>query len=82
MRARIAKQMESARRVAITAGVWAVIAVLVLFAPHTVLELLALLVGIAGALAVWAASQPLVLTFAAGAYSGWRAARRRRGWAT
>jgi hypothetical protein len=81
MRAPIAERLTAAKRFTVTVLAWAVLAVLVLFAPHTLIELLALLVGIAGALAVWAASQPLVLTFAAGAYAGWRAACR-RGWAT
>jgi hypothetical protein len=82
MRAPIAKRLTAAKRLAVTVLAWAVLAVLVVFAPHTLVGLLTLLLGISGALAVWAASQPILITFIAGGWAGWRVARRRRGWAT
>jgi hypothetical protein len=82
MRAPTANRLTATKRLAVKMLVWAVLAVLVLFAPHTFFGLLALVVDLAGALAVWAASQPLLITFIAGAWAGWRAARRRRRWAT
>jgi hypothetical protein len=75
-------KLTAAKRLAVTMLAWAVLAMLVLFAPHTLVGLLTLLLGMLGALAVWAASQPILITFIAGAWAGWRVARRRKGWAT
>ena len=75
----VALQGRISRAGIIRATLLAGLVTIVWFAPHATAEVVAVAVAVAGALAVWAATQPVLLTFTAGLWAGYRLARR-RGW--
>jgi hypothetical protein len=77
MRGRIDRLKAGVVKLALLAGLLA----LCVWAPGVATALISVTVSIAAVLVVWAATQPILVTFAAGLWAGWRMARR-RGWAT